>query len=128
MASDFPQSLKKGTTDQTRAVVASVSAVNGVPGASSLMAPCGMTARIDLVLKETGGHAFTAKIWWWYSDAGVWVEDIALGSIACAANSTAGAILTPSAASGIYVQIATVSDPACVASAWLIGRGSIGRW
>lgn len=126
MASDMPLSLVYGTDPEHRALFWNILAANGVPTTANQGVGVGMSARVDVVLSETAGGTFKANIWWWYSDAGLWVQDLAIGSISVAANSTAGTITTPSAASRLYVEALTFAGGA-EASGWAIGRLSLGR-
>lgn len=122
MATDYPVSLVKGATVADRAVINAAAAANSAPTtAQQSMVPVGMNASIDVVLKETGGGTFDAKVWWYYPEADTWVEDLAVGTIAVAANSTSGAVLTLGAASNIYIEVLNFAGGAR-ASAWLIGR------
>lgn len=127
MACDMPQSLKKGTTVADRAVINAALAANAAPTvATDAMVPVGMHAKIDVVLKETAGGTFDAKVWWYYPDADSWVQDLAVGTLAVAANSTAGATLSTGTASNIYVEVLNFAA-AAEANAWLIGRGAVSK-
>lgn len=124
MASDYGKSIIQGGG----AVISAGAAANGVPTTAQMAhASVGMHARIDVVLSETAGGTYDAKLWWFYADAGVWVEDLAVGTLSVAANGTAGAVTTPSAASSLYVETLNFAGGAH-ADAWLIGRGTLGRW
>lgn len=128
MAADMPQSLKKGANPQERAVLFEEAAVTADPtAATDQMVPVGMHARIDMIAAETGGQNCAVALWWWYADSETWVKDLTIGNLAVNANSTAGAVTVPSAASGLYVQVQACPAGGKV-SAWLIGRGAIGRF
>jgi len=124
MATDMPQSLKKGTSPATTAVFYDILVANGAPTTGTDGLTLGMTARVDVVLQESAGGKFDAKVWWFYSDAGVWVEDLAIGTIPCDANSTAGSLTVPGSASKIYLEALHFVGGAS-ARGWIIGRGSI---
>jgi len=119
-------SLKPGATAADRAIFGPIAAPNGVPALLTDGILIGPHSHVDVVLSETAGLGVSAKVWWWYQDAGVWVEDIAIGTIAVTASSTAGAVCTPSAATRIYIEITTAAGAYSV-SGWAIGLGALGR-
>lgn len=121
----YPASLKAGTTAATRAVLDTVAAANSAPTvAADAHAQIGKAQQIDLVVRETAGGTFDAKLWWYYPDADTWVEDLAVGTLSCAANESAGSVLTPSGATALYVEVLNFAAGAR-ASAWLIGCHTI---
>lgn len=127
MASDMSKSLKSGETPTTSALFYDILAANGAPTVGADGVSLGMTARVDVALAESAGGTFDAKVWWWYNDANIWVEDLSIGTIPCAASSTAGALTVPGAASRLYLEALNFAGGAS-ARGWAIGRGSIGRF
>lgn len=127
MATDMPSSLKKGTDPQDRALFYQILVANGAPSSPNDGITLGMAARVDVVVAETAGGTFDADVWWWYSDAQIWVQDLAIGTFSCAANSTAGSLTVPGAASKLYLQVSNFAGGA-EATGWAIGRGSLGRF
>ncbi len=128
MSMDQPHSVISGVDPQARALVFAAVADNTAPTVSTdQMFPVGMNARIDIVTSETAGGTYQWTLWWWYSDAGIWVPDLTLTNVACAANSTSAGITSPSAASGAYVQVHTFAAGG-EANVWGIARGTVGRW
>ena len=128
MSSDMPNSLVKGgTTPATSAAFYDILVANGVPSDPNDGVTIGMAARVDVILAESAGGTFDAKVWWWYDVAQVWVEDLAIGVVPCAANSTAGSLTVPGAASRIYLEALNFAGGAS-ARGWLVARGTIGRW
>lgn len=122
MATDFAMNINQPANGP---VVDGALVANGVPAvASDAHASVGMWDHIDVVLAESGGGTFDAKVWWFYAPAGVWVEDLNVGTLSVAANGTAGATLQQSAASAVYVEVLNVAGGARC-SGWLIGRGKI---
>lgn len=120
---DYTKNMKQGGGP----VLNAVNAANTTPTTDAdIMVDVGMYTHIDLILQESGGGTFDAKVWWYYADADVWVEDIAVGTLTVAANSSAGAFLTSSAATSLYVEVLNFAGGAD-ASAWFYGRGTIGR-
>lgn len=121
MASDYGKSVTSG------AVFTATIAANGVPtAASQAHASLGLQARVDVVLKETAGGTYDAKLWWFYADANAWVEDLSIGTVSVSANGTSAMVTIPSAASSLYVEVLNFAGGAS-AEAWVIGRGTIGR-
>lgn len=121
---DYPKSLKAGATAADKAVINAAAAANSTPsGQADAMGQVNANAYIDLVLAESNGGTFDAKVWWFYAEAEQWVEDLAVGTLSVAASGTAGSVLTPSSASAIYIEVLNFAGGAR-ASAWLIGRSS----
>ncbi len=144
MATQFPRTIKANSpttaTPAQKALLFELVAPdipNGVPAQGDATAGIRVPpdlANLDLFIEESDGGAgstFDAKVWWGYADAGVsgngWVQDLTVGTLSVAAGETVGAVLTPSGASRIYVEIDNLGAGAPKASAWVIGRGSLDK-
>lgn len=117
-------SAKPAATTTDARVVASAVADNGAPTATTTGISAGMFSSLDLVANCTGGGgSYKVTLWWWYGPAGLWVADANVTNIPCTtAAGPLAVVLTPSAASALYVQVHTFAGGA-TADCWLVGRG-----
>lgn len=130
MASQFPRTIKPNCPadatlaekafvfQETVGVAAPTTANDGLPVASYV--------NLDLILIEDGGGTYDCDVWWFYADADVWVQDTTVGTISTNANTSGGAILSPSAASKVAVELFNFAGGG-QATVLFIGRGSLDK-
>ena len=97
MASDYGTSLTVGGG----AIFTALAAANGAPTGQPHVSP-GMCTAVDVVV-STAVAASDYRVWYLYGNT--WTLDTTIGTVTVAGGQTSRRVLTPSCASGIYIEI-----------------------